>query len=126
MNRSGTKSAFVYDDGSWRIRWLLKTLEKSCTPETGAARHTLHVTVSLRILSLDIVTERKAAVITERKSVKKDILPEGTIVLAVPNLQDISLIQIAESPGLNTLLPAPNITAIAMPQEITGMDVTLP
>lgn len=108
------------------IRLLLKALEKSCTPETCSAGHAVNVTVLFKILLLDIVAKRKAAVITEGKLVTEDVLPEGTEVLAVPDLQDISLMQIAEYPRLDVFLPATYIAVIAMPQEIAGMDVTLP
>jgi hypothetical protein len=71
---------------------LLKALEKSCTPETCSAGHCVNVTVLLKILLLDIVAKRKAAVITEGKLVTENVLPEGTEFLAVPDLQGISLI----------------------------------
>ena len=94
---------------------LLKAAEKPCTPETGAARHTPNVTVLLKILFLDIVAKRKTAIITEGKLITEDILPEGTELHAVPDIQDIPLTQIAEYPRFDMLLPATYITGIAMP-----------
>jgi len=105
---------------------LLKALEKSGAPETCATGHALYVAILLKMLSLDIVAERKAAVKAKGEIVMENVLPEGAVVLIIPYLDDIVLAQIAEYPRLDMLLPAACIAPVAVPEEIAGMNVPLP
>ena len=105
---------------------LLEAMEQTGAPEACPAGNAAYVTILFKVLTLDIVAEGKTTIKTEGEVIAEDTLPEGSAISVIPDIKDVSFLQITETPGLDLFFPSPHITAIPVPQEIAWMHVSLP
>jgi len=104
----------------------LQAMKQPGTPETCPARHSQRVTVLLEIFTLDVVAESEIAIEAKRKFIAKNIAPERPEIGSIPDLCYIHPGKISENPWFNGFLPPADIASITMPQEIAGVDLSIP
>jgi len=95
-------------------------------PKADAARFSVNITVLLEVLSRDIVAKRKAAIEAERIIIADHTFSEGNIRGVIPYLQNTPLRKIPKYFRLHLFFHPVDIATVAVPQEITGMNVTVP
>ena len=105
---------------------LLEAMKQTGAPEACTAGNGLYIAILLEVSLTDIVAEREATVKTERECIPEHTLPERAGVRVIPDIDDIPFPQAAEHPGLYLLFDAPDITGIAMPEEVARVDIAVP
>jgi len=104
----------------------MKALKQPGAPKAGPARYLLDIAILLKIRIPDIITECEAAVKAEGEFIPEHALPERAGPIVVPDVKDVLIAHVAEGPWLDPLFNAADIASIPMPEEVTGMHVTIP
>jgi hypothetical protein len=105
---------------------LLKAMEQAGAPEACTAGNAAYETILLKVLTLNIVAEGETAIKTEGEIITEHTFPEGSVIAVIPDIKDVFLLQVPETPGLDLFFPSAHITAIPVPEEVAGMHISLP
>jgi hypothetical protein len=104
----------------------LEAVKQSGTPEASAAGDALDIAILFKVRFSYIVAERETTVEAEGEPVSEHALPERAGVRAIPNSKDVLVAQATEDPRLDPFLDATDIASVAVPEEVAGMDVSIP
>ena len=112
--------------GAVSFRTSLQALKHSHAPETGATGFRPDVTVLLKGIGLDIVTRSQGATEAVGIIVEEHILAEPPEGRVVPDVEEIPLRDGSERLRSDELAPSLYVALVAVPQEVTGVHVTVP
>jgi hypothetical protein len=101
---------------------LFQALEHVHAPQTCCAWFRIYIAVLQKFLAIHIIAQGKAAVETEGIVIFQDVAAECCIIPGVPYSQDIVICQAAEAFRAHCLFDPTDITAVAVPQKIAGVN----
>ena len=95
-------------------------MENAGAPETGPAWDLPDVTVLFEVSRLHVIARRQAATRAVGVVVGSRPATEGAEARLVPDVQDISLVDVAKDLRLHLLRPAAGKTGVLVPEEVAG------